>query len=153
MKGTMLECGGLVPMIANWPGKTPAGRVSVDLIDSTDFVVSFAELTGAKLPDMTFDGQSIAPQLLGQPATLRTWVFNQLARMWYVRDAQWKLNEKGELYDMTGAPFTETHVQGPHEARTRLEAVLAKLNPVGGILDQGDGSGRHANKEKKKAKE
>ena len=28
MKGTMLlECGGLVPMIACWPGKTPAGRV------------------------------------------------------------------------------------------------------------------------------
>jgi arylsulfatase A len=153
MKGTMLECGGLVPMIANWPGQTPAGRVCADLIDSTDFVVSFGELTGAKLPDMTFDGQSIAPQLLGQPAKSREWVFNQLARMWYVRDAQWKLNEKGELYDMTGAPFTETLVQGPHEARTRLEAVLAKLNPAGGILDQGDGSGRHANKEKKKAKE
>lgn len=27
------------------------------------------------------------------------------------------------------------------------------LNPGGGILDQGDGSGRHANKEKKKVKE
>ncbi|MFN7561119.1 MAG: sulfatase-like hydrolase/transferase [Prosthecobacter sp.] len=154
MKGTMLECGGLVPMIANWPGQTPAGRVSADLIDSTDFVVTCAALTGAKLrSDMVFDGQSIAPQLLGQPAKSREWVFNQLARMWYVRDAQWKLNEKGELYDMTGAPFTETLVQGPHEARTRLEAVLAKLNPAGGILDQGDGSGRHANKEKKKAKE
>ena len=153
MKGTMLECGGLVPMIANWPGQTPAGRVCADLIDSTDFVVSFAELTGAKLPDMTFDGQSIAPQLTGQSAQPREWVFNQLARMWYVRDAQWKLNEKGELYDMSGAPFTETLVNGPHEARTRLEAVLAKLNPAAGILDQGDGSGRHANKEKKKAKE
>jgi len=153
MKGTMLECGGLVPMIACWPGKTPAGRVSADLIDSTDFVTSFGELIGTKLPDMTFDGQSIAPQLLGQPAKAREWVFNQLARMWYVRDAQWKLNEKGELYDMSGAPFTETLVEGPREARTRLEAVLGKLNPAGGILDQGDGSGRHANKEKKKAKE
>jgi len=154
MKGTMLECGGLVPMIACWPGKTPAGRVSADLIDSTDFVVTCAALTGAKLrSDMVFDGQSIAPQLLGQPAKPREWVFNQLARMWYVRDAHLKLNEKGELYDMSGAPFTETLVEGPHEARTRLEAVLAKLNPAGGILDQGDGSGRHANKVKKKTKE
>jgi len=141
-------------MIACWPGKTPAGRVSADLIDSTDFVVTCAALTGAKLrSDMVFDGQSIAPQLLGQPAKPREWVFNQLARMWYVRDAHLKLNEKGELYDMSGAPFTETLVEGPHEARTRLEAVLAKLNPAGGILDQGDGSGRHANKVKKKTKE
>ena len=30
MKGSMLECGGLVPMIANWPGTSPAGKVSAD---------------------------------------------------------------------------------------------------------------------------
>jgi hypothetical protein len=77
--------------------------------------------------------------------------------MWYVREPQWKLNEKGELFDMSGAPFTETLVTNDTEAskaaRQRLQAVLAELNPAGGILDQGDGSGRHANKEKKKAKE
>ena len=153
-KGSMLECGGLVPMIARWPGKTPAGSVCTDLMDSTDFVTTFAALTGASLPaDMVFDGQSLMPQLLGQPAQPRPWIFNQLARMWYVREAQWKLNEKGELYDMSDAPFTEKLVTEPNDARTRLEAVLAKLNPAGGILDQGDGSGRHANKEKKKPKE
>ena len=70
--------------------------------------------------------------------------------MWYVREAQWKLNEKGELFDMRGAPFTETLVTVDHPSRARLAAVLAELNPAGGILDQGDGSGRHANKEKKK---
>ena len=151
MKGTMLECGGLVPMIASWPAKAPAGRVCTDLIDSTDFVTTFAELTGAKLPaDMVFDGHSIMPQLLGDSTKPRAWVFNQLARMWYVREAQWKLNEKGELFDMRGAPFTETLVTVDHPSRARLAAVLAELNPAGGILDQGDGSGRHANKEKKK---
>ena len=50
VKGTMLECGGLVPMIANWPGKTPAGKVSANLIDSTDFLPTFADLIGTKLP-------------------------------------------------------------------------------------------------------
>ena len=158
MKGTMLECGGLVPMIASWSAKAPAGRVCADLIDSTDFVTTFAELAGAKLPSgMTFDGHSIMPQLTGESAKPRAWVFNELARMWYVREAQWKLNEKGELFDMSGAPFTETLVTNDTEAskaaRQRLQAVLAELNPAGGILDQGDGSGRHANKEKKKAKE
>lgn len=154
MKGTMLEGGGLVPMIACWPGNTPAGRVCTDLIDSTDFVTTFAELTGSPLPTgMVFDGQSLLPQFTGQSAQPRKWIFNQLARMWYVRDPQWKLNEKGELYDMSNAPFTETLVSGPNEARARLEAVLATLNPAGGILDQGDGSGRHANKVKKDTRE
>ena len=150
MKGTMLECGGLVPMIANWPGKTPAGKVSADLIDSTDFLATFAELSGGSLPKETiFDGHSIAQQLQGQPGTPREWVYNQLAAMWYVRDAKWKLNEKGELFDMSDAPFTEKLITGDHPTRTKLAAVLAKLNPAGGIPDSGDGTGRHANKKKK----
>ncbi|MFZ4766076.1 MAG: sulfatase-like hydrolase/transferase, partial [Roseimicrobium sp.] len=44
MKGTMLECGGLVPFLANWPAETPAGKVSAELIDSTDLLPTFAEL-------------------------------------------------------------------------------------------------------------
>jgi arylsulfatase A len=158
MKGSMLECGGLVPMIANWPGKTPAGKVSDDLIDSSDFVATFAELTGAKLPEKTkFDGLSFASQLRGEPGKSRDWVFNQLASMWYVRDAGWKLNQKGELFDMSDAPFTETLVSMDKKssdamaARKRLAAVLADLNPAGGILDTGDGSGRHASKAAKKS--
>jgi arylsulfatase A len=156
MKGTMLEGGGLVPLIASWPGKTPAGRVCTDLIDSTDFIATFSQLTGSPTPiGITFDGHSIAPQLLGQPATPRQWVFNQLARMWYVRDAQWKLDEKSQLYDMSGAPFEEKPVTTPtaesEPARARLQRVLESLNPAGGILDQGDGSGRHASKQARKA--
>ncbi len=155
MKGTMLECGGLVPMIASWPAKAPAGRVCADLIDSSDFVTTFAELAGAKLPvGMVFDGHSLVPQLQGQPSKPRAWVFNQLARMWYVREAQWKLNEKGELFDMSKAPFTEnlviTDTETSQAARKRLQAVLFELNPGGGILDQGDGTGRHAHKPKRK---
>ena len=157
MKGSMLECGGLVPTIANWPGKVPAGKVSTDLIDSTDWLSTFAELSGGKLPEKTiFDGRSFAPQLRGEPGTKREWIYNQLAAMWYVREAGWKLNEKGELYDMSDAPFTEKLVAASADtaaskaARTRLTVALAKLNPAGGIPDKGDGTGRHANKDKKK---
>jgi arylsulfatase A len=65
MKGTMLECGGLVPMIASWPAKAPAGRVCADLIDSSDFVTTFAEFAGAKLPvGMVFDRAAIAGSTL-----------------------------------------------------------------------------------------
>ena len=50
-KGSMQEGGGLVPLIVNWPGVTPAGKVSHDMIDSSDFFPTFAELAGAKLPE------------------------------------------------------------------------------------------------------
>ncbi|MFM6174169.1 MAG: sulfatase-like hydrolase/transferase [Sphaerospermopsis kisseleviana] len=156
-KGSMMEGGSLVPMIANWPGTTPAGKVSADLIDFSDFYPTFASLAGAKLPEgVTIDGQSFAPQLLGQPGQPRDWAFVQLARMWYVRNAGWKLNEKGELYDLSDAPFVQTLVPADTTdpaavaARKQLQAALDKLNPAGGILDDGDGTGRHANKEKKK---
>jgi arylsulfatase A len=154
MKGSMLECGGLVPFIVNWPAKTPAGKVSAELIDSTDLLPTFAELIGAKLPEkIVFDGHSFAPQLLGEAGAPREWVYNQLASMWYVRDAKWKLNEKGELYDMRDAPFTETLVtaESPESAaaRRKLAAVLDHLDPAGGIPDNGDGTGRHSNKDKK----
>jgi arylsulfatase A len=154
-KGSMLEGGALVPMIVNWPGTTPVGQVSADMIDSTDFLPTFAELAGATLPAKSIiDGRSFAPQLQGQKGQPRDWAFIQLARMWYVREAVWKLNQAGELFDMTNAPFEEKLVPAGTKdpaavaARKRLQAALKKLNPAGGILDDGDGTGRHANRKK-----
>ena len=101
------------------------------------------------------DGRSFAPQILGQAGQPRDWAYVQLARMWYVRSAGWKLNEKGELYDMSDAPFAEKLVPADTadaaalSARKELQAALDKLNPAGGILDDGDGTGRHDKKAKK----
>jgi len=155
-KGSMLEGGALVPMIVNWPGTTPAGQVSPDMIDSSDFLPTFAELTGAKLlQNIVIDGRSFAAQVRGQKGQPREWIFIELARMWYVREAGWKLNQAGELFEMSDAPFTEKLVAAGTKdpaaiaARTRLQATLDKLNPAGGILDTGDGTGRHANRKKK----
>jgi arylsulfatase A len=156
-KGEMLEGGSLVPLIANWPGTTPAGKVSPDLIDSSDFFPTFASLAGAKLsPNTVIDGRDFAPQLRGQRGQPRDWIFIQLAGMWYVRETGWKLNRAGELFDMSQAPFEEKLVAaGTKEpaaifARKRLQAALDRLNPAGGILDDGDGTGRHANRKNKK---
>ena len=159
-KGDMLEGGALVPMIVNWPGKTPAGKICTDMVDSTDFFPTFAEFAGAKLPANTvIDGRSMAAQFRGEKGQPRDWAFVQLARNWYVRSTGWKLNQAGELYDMSGAPWGETLAPADTKdpaalaARQRLSAALAQLNPAGGILDNGDGSGRHAkNVEAKKKK-
>jgi arylsulfatase A len=155
-KGSMLEGGALVPMIINWPGTTPAGKINTDMIDSTDFVPTFAALTGAKLPtDRVVDGRSFLPQVRGEQGKKRDWIFIELGKHWYVRERDWKLNEAGELFDMSKAPFEEpvipvdTKDPGAIAARKRLQAALAELNPAGGILDTGDGTGRHANRKNK----
>jgi arylsulfatase A len=154
-KGSMLEGGALVPMIVNWPGTTPAGQVSRNLIDSTDFLPTFAEMAGAALPAKTvIDGRSFLAQVRGQQGTPREWIFIELARMWYVREAGWKLTQTGDLFDMSDAPFTEKPVAAGTTdpaaiaARARLKAALDALNPAAGILDQGTGDGRHANRKK-----
>jgi len=155
-KGTMQECGSLVPMIVNWPGMIKKPGVSNSLIDAADFIPTFAELAGAPLPtNNVLDGVSFAYQLKGGKGTAREWIFTGLGKDWYVRSANWKLMRSGDLYDMRKAPFEEKLVV--LDAKTtaekqKLQAVLDKLNPAGGFLDNGDGSGRHANKAKNKEK-
>ncbi len=156
-KGSMQEGGGLVPMIANWPGVTPAGKVSNDMVDSSDFLPTFAELAGAKLPKKIIDGHSLASQLRGEKGIPREWAFNQLANMWYVRETGWKLNQAGELFDMVDAPFSEklTPADSKNDsailARNRLQLALSQLKPASGFKDTGDGTGRHDKSKKTKA--
>jgi arylsulfatase A len=152
-KGSMLEGGGLVPLIAYWPGVTPKGKVSDDLISAVDFVPTFAEIAGAQLPkDKILDGQSFNSQLHGEKGNPRTSIFVQLANNYYVRSLQYKLNQSGELFDMSKAPFEEIVVAADTQnaeavaARKSLQAELDRLNPKGGYIDKGDGTGRHANK-------
>jgi arylsulfatase A len=159
-KGTMLECGSLVPTIVNWPGVIDGGKTSDLLIDSTDLLPTFADLAGAKLPNnIVIDGHSFLSQLYGKNGNPREWIFIELGNKWYVRDAKWKLNREGELFDMSNSPFEEKLVTNYSEnkeatlAFNRLKAALTTLSPEKGILDNADGSGRHgSNVNKKKVK-
>ncbi|MFZ4549237.1 MAG: sulfatase-like hydrolase/transferase [Bacteroidales bacterium] len=158
-KGSMQEGGSLEPLIVYWPGVTPKGKVSGDLISAVDFVPTFAEIAGAQLPkDKILDGQSFNAQLHGENGNPRTSIFVQLANNYYVRSAGYKLNQAGEFFDMSKAPFEEIPVPADTKdpkaiaARKSLQAELDRLNPAGGYIDKGDGSGRHADKAKKKAK-
>jgi arylsulfatase A len=162
-KGSMLECGSLVPTIANWPGVIAAGKVNDLLIDSSDILPTFADLAGAKLPTKNvIDGRSFLPQLMGKKGNPREWIFIELGNKWYVREANWKLNREGELFDMSNAPFEEKLVanyadnKDASAAHSRLQTALKILSPEKGFLDNAGGSGRHAsnvNKKKDKVEE
>lgn len=159
-KGSMKEGGGLVPFFAVWPGVTPAGRINAHVADASDLLPTFAEVAGAALPaGRVIDGRSLVSQLKGDTKSPRTWAFCQLSNNYYVREAGWKLDQSGTLYDMKDAPFKEVAVAADTKdeaalaARQRLAAALAGLNPAAGYKDEvGDGSGRSGNKEEKKKK-
>ena len=85
---------------------TPAGKVLDDIVSFADPYATFAELVGAKLPEgVKIDSQSFAPQLRGEAGTPRSWAYVQLGARWYVREPGYKLNQAGNLFDVSDAPF------------------------------------------------
>jgi arylsulfatase A-like enzyme len=133
-KHTMLEGGSRVPLIANWRGVTPSGVVLKDLVDFSDFLPTFVELAGMKLPTTRpIDGRSFAPQLLGKPGQPRDWAYVHLGNRRYVRSDRWKLTNDGKFFDMQEAPFREILVPAEKEsaeakaARTQLQVTLDHL--------------------------
>ena len=156
-KASMLEGGSRVPFIASWPGVTPAGRVSKDIISFADPHATFLELAGVKPPvGLKFDSQSFAAQLRGQPGQPRAWAYVQLGQHWFVREPGFKMDERGELFDMSDAPFVEKPVaasadsEASKAARQRLSAALKELNPAAGKTDAGGGGAKKNKKGKRK---
>ncbi len=152
-KSSMLEGGSRVPLIASWPNVVKAGSVSKDIINFTDMHATFLELAGLKPPaNFPFDSRSFAPQLKGEKGNPRDWAFVQLGANWFVREAAWKMNQSGELYGMSDAPFDEKLVStdGDTEvskaARARLTKVLQDLNPPAGKTDVGGKAKANAKK-------
>ena len=65
-KGSTMEGGMRVPMIARWPGNIPAGTSCKELSSTMDFLPTFAAISGAKLSGAKIDGFDISPLLLGK---------------------------------------------------------------------------------------
>ncbi len=137
-KGDTTDAGTHVPLIANWKGTTPAGKVCQDLIDFSDFIPTFAEAAGASLPErVAVDGRSFLPQLRGQEGNPRDWIFCHYEPRWgqwkrkrFVRDKRWKLYDTGQLFDVQADPLEQNPIEpGKADteaavARKRLQAVL-----------------------------
>lgn len=132
-KGKTTAAGMHVPLIASWPGKIAPGKVSPDLVDSTDFLPTICEAASVSVPDeLKIDGRSFFPQLRGEKGNPRAWSYS-----WYSRDGGlaaarefafnrgYKLYRTGEFYDLE----KDAEEQRPLPLRT-LEgeaAVAAKL--------------------------
>ena len=156
MKASMLEGGSRVPLLANWPGVTPAGKVNQDLVDFSDFFATCAELGGAPLPEgVKLDSHSFAGQIKGQPRTPRDWVYVELNGKSYARNERFKLTNGGELFDLSEAPYKEISIPSTTTdaaaiaARAQLQEVLKEHPAPPGSANQ---KAKKAGKKKKKAR-
>ena len=132
-KGTLTDRGTHVPLMVRWPGKIKAGAVCEDLIDLTDIFPTLCELTGASLPKAEIHGRSFAPQLLGKLGQPREWVHIQHEGNRQVRNADFMLNNKGELLRVVGLgqetanPNENKNPEKEAAARKTLQAVFDAL--------------------------
>lgn len=126
------EAGGDVVLIGYSPALIPGGRTGA-LADFTDILPTVCDLAGATIPkSVTIDGKSQASYLRGQAEPPREWIFNHYADDRVVRDHRFKLNHKGELYDLQTDP-TEQHPLSADAspevtaARQQLQKVLDEM--------------------------
>ncbi len=138
-KGNTTDAGTRVPLIVSWPGVIPEGKVCGDLVDFSDFVPTFVDLTGISIPEgMVLDGQSFLPQLCGKKGKPRKWIFCHYEPKWlgrknavrFVRDKRWKLYDNGNLFDIPSDVLEKNpNPPGPDaaSARRRLQAVLDSI--------------------------
>lgn len=84
--------------------------------------------------NVVLDGKSQADYLRGKAESPREWIFNHYADDRVVRDHRFKLNQKGELYDLQRDPDEQRPLSSDSdpqatEARVKLQSVLDRMPP------------------------
>jgi arylsulfatase A len=136
-KGMLTHRGMHVPLIVSWPSKMSGpGRVSHDLIDSTDILPTICEAAGVALPaDLKIDGRSFFPQLRGEPGSPREWYYCWYAPQGtfvgeFAANHDFKLYRDGNLFDLRKdleeeSPLNLAELSAPAAAaKAKLQLVL-----------------------------
>ncbi len=140
-KGLTTMWGTHVPAIGNWPGHFASGKVSMDLIDSTDFLPTICEATATPIPaDVKLDGRSFLPQLQGKAGQPRDWLYawynpsgGAKAKAEFAHDAQFKLYSDGRFYALEKdehekSPLSDGALDtGATTAKAKLQAALKQF--------------------------
>lgn len=136
-KGTLYEGGVRVPLIARWPGKIPAGKVSDSVISSIDFFPTFAAISGGELPE-NIDGIDVSPALLGTGELKREAIhwhyphYHRARPCGSILKGEWKLIEwfetgETELFHLANDPYEQKNLsQENPEKKAELLADLRR---------------------------
>src|SRR5690606_10229124 len=99
-----------VPLIVRWPGRIPPGRVSKQLINTTDIFATLASIVGFDLPDdVAVDSFDMLPVMIGiqnENEPVRPIMVTQSFRgEFQLREGAWKLlnhtGSGGNNYDQS----------------------------------------------------
>ncbi len=126
LKWTNWEGGIHVPLIVRWPGKIKQGSESDLLTAGYDYMPTFAEVMGVKVPKGK-DGVSFLPTLLGKKQNLREYIIVNKA---VITSNGWKLvkqKDKLLLFNLKNDPGERTDLSAKcPEKLKELEAILSR---------------------------
>ena len=137
-KGTTTAAGMRVPLIVNWPGRVAPGKVTDDLIDSTDILPTICAAGGVPLPDgLVIDGQSFWPRLRGEAGQPRAWIYSWYsprgeALREFAFDHRYKLYRNGMMHDLQADPDEKT----PLPVATLTGEAADRAGALQKVLDQ-----------------
>ena len=160
-KATIYEGGTRVPCVIAWPGKTKPGSKTDAFLTSTDWYPTLLEMMQIQKPqEVTFDGMSQVPALVGKPGPRKSivcFVPNYYPRpgtipSTYIRHGDWKLirfhgdgpqrSDRFELYNLATDIGETRNLAGTKTALVkelnaemsvylkRTEALLPLPNPA-----------------------
>ena len=150
-KYSVREGGTRVPFLIRWPGKIPAGKVSNALFSHTDFMATFAALTGQTMPtDAGPDSENVLDAMIGQSTTGRTVLVTQ--NPIGIREGNWKLHsDTNALYNVESDPAESSNAAGANAAiLNRLQTLLSSIqatpmtSPLTGWWPFDEGTGNKA---------
>ena len=134
-KGTLLDIGTNVPLIANWPDRIKVGSSNDSLVDFSDWLPTLAALGAAKVGHK-IDGISFAPALFGPSAEkkkVRSFAFSESrsGKAW-VRTQRYKLYNNGQLYDVQKDAMEKKPIKNVTGSIIKQrEALQSAFNKVG----------------------
>jgi arylsulfatase A-like enzyme len=143
-KGSVEEGGCRSPLFIKWPGGIKKGRQIEKIVSVRDLLPTLCELAEIKaLPPSPLDGKSLVALIKNSDAEWGDRIFvNQWKNKFGVRSQNYRLGEKGELFDMASDPEQLKPIQNEKVSR-KLREALAKykmevLPEYGGGKDERD---------------
>jgi arylsulfatase A-like enzyme len=146
-KGSCYEGGCRAPCIVRWPGKVPAGKVSDAIFATIDFMPTFANLAGYKVPeDRRIDGVDQTDLILGKSekgardsffyvnaVRKGKWKYLKAKHCMYGYSRDRKRAEVEELYDLEADLGETTNLADKHpEKVAELKALLEEVKQGAG---------------------
>jgi len=160
-KGSTWEGGVREPTIAWWPGKIPSYTTSDAVLANFDFLPTFVELAGGRVPaDRKIDGKNISQLLFARTKTSphAAHFYFSGNRLQAVRSGPWKLKFAGlgdgkpnsnlndsrnpapELFNLDDEISEQTDVAAKHpDVVQLLQKLIAQMDGDLGVTNSGSG--------------